>query len=453
MRSSRHCLRVAIVYQGTIHREKIFTRTSEPAVRVGTGRDNEFVVPGDALGASFEMFRRRPSGYSLRFTDDLDGEVRIDGTSRRLGELVAPTTRRPGASGPMRGASELYEVDLGRGDWGLVRVGALQIYFQVVGRPSAVAGRGVGSLDRSLVGTIAAAAAAHLAFLTICFLAFDIAPELEERTPFDRFPTVSVEQVDPPNEPERRPEPSEEAGAEKAGGEEGEFGRQDAEIDESSVPDRDGSTRERVDVENLGVNEIVGSENLAGGPLEQIFDEDQGVSSTLDVEMAGDDGELQMGRGHGGMGLRGTEGGGGDEGFGAVGSIGGVEQGDGPGTGAALEQQERTEVEPNVDAGEPTSGEYCDRRNLRRVVESKSDAIQYCYERRLQHKPSLAGKIVVQWKVGRNGSVESTSVASSTVGDPKVESCIMRVVERMRFAQPDGGLCLVEYPFVFSGGD
>jgi len=42
------------------------------------------------------------------------------------------------------------------------------------------------------------------------------------------------------------------------------------------------------------------------------------------------------------------------------------------------------------------------------------------------------------------------SLASSTIGDGRVESCVLDAVRRWQFPRPDaGGVALVSYPFVF----
>lgn len=107
-----------------------------------------------------------------------------------------------------------------------------------------------------------------------------------------------------------------------------------------------------------------------------------------------------------------------------------------------------------VDAGterNPGGGNYCDKGDIRRTVSEKSKAIQYCYEKALQRDPSLEGRVVATWTIGLDGTVEQASIAESTLEDEKVESCVRRVVERMEFAEPDGGRCEINYPFEFSG--
>ncbi|MEC9399824.1 MAG: AgmX/PglI C-terminal domain-containing protein, partial [Myxococcota bacterium] len=96
-------------------------------------------------------------------------------------------------------------------------------------------------------------------------------------------------------------------------------------------------------------------------------------------------------------------------------------------------------------------GDFCDKNNIRRVVNAKSNAIRYCFEQELQSNPSLSGKIIAQWNVNLDGSVMAASVASSTMNNKKVEGCITRVIKRMRFQKPNGGICVINYPFIFSG--
>ena len=171
----------------------------------------------------------------------------------------------------------------------------------------------------------------------------------------------------------------------------------------------------------------------------------------MNVAMSGEGGELVVGRGAGGMGMRGTGGGGGGEGFGRVGGLGKVDTGGGKGTGGKIGKKKKAKVKVKMNRGAPKVGDFCDKNNIRRVVGAKSKSIQYCFEKELQANPGLKGKIVAQWKVGLDGQVMSSSIASSTMGNSKVEGCIARVIKRMRFKKPNGGICIINYPFLFSG--
>ena len=96
-------------------------------------------------------------------------------------------------------------------------------------------------------------------------------------------------------------------------------------------------------------------------------------------------------------------------------------------------------------------GAFCAKGNIRAVVGRGTGAIKYCYERELQLNPTLSGKVVLAWTVGLTGSVMKAYVQSSSLGNSKVESCMLRVVKRWRFEPPKGGLCAISYPFVFKG--
>src|SRR5690606_1275984 len=143
--------------------------------------------------------------------------------------------------------------------------------------------------------------------------------------------------------------------------------------------------------------------------------------------------------------------GGGGEGFGRIGGLGKVDTGGGKGTGAKIGKKAARKVTPKLSQGAPQVGDFCDAGNIRRVVGGRANAIRYCFEKELQTNPSLSGQIVAQWRITLDGSVQGASIASSTMNNREVEGCIMRVIERMRFEKPDGGICVINYPFVFSG--
>jgi hypothetical protein len=440
---NNHSLRVALVYRGTVYQERAFTQTSDPVITVGEAEDDDFVTPDGELAPNFEMFERGDNGYTVRFTDKISGTISLDDEEYSLEEL---------AGGKATKVSDGYEIELTKGDWALFKLGDLEIFSQVLGKPAVVAGRGLRGLDMPVVGTTAIAAVAHFVFLLICFLSYNVNPSLKERHIPDRFVKFMVDDVEDPLKEEKKKEPQEDTTGKKAGGEEGKFGKEDAKMEESKVPKNDGPMKKKIDVKNMGVNKMLASKNLGGGPLKNIFGNQDGFDSKMNVAMSGSGSELQVGRGAGGMGLRGTGSGGGGEGFGRVHGLGKVDTGGGQGTGAKIGTKKKKKVKPKMSRGTPKIGDFCDKGNIRRVVSAKSNSIQYCYERQLQTSPGLKGKIIAQWKIGLQGQVKSASIASSTMGNAKVESCITRVIKRMRFEKPDGGICIINYPFVFTGG-
>jgi TonB family protein len=90
-----------------------------------------------------------------------------------------------------------------------------------------------------------------------------------------------------------------------------------------------------------------------------------------------------------------------------------------------------------------------DKEIVRRVIHRHLNEIKYCYERELVRRPSLLGRVVTQFSILPTGRVAAAALASSTVGNTAVESCILAAVRRWEFPAPlGGGLAMVSYPFV-----
>ena len=450
---SNHNLRVALVWNGTVFHEKTFTQTSEPTVLVGEETTNQFAVPASGIPAAFEMFERTENGYKFRFTDKVDLTVTLDDEELDAEELVEhKTTNKVSSASTEDGSAQVYETPIGFDDWGIVHLGDVDIFFQLMEKGEVVAGRGMSDrVEGPLLGTILLAGILHAVFLISAFMLFEVDQDLEDLQNLDRFVKIMVDEAPDPQEEEEMEEPEEDTTGKKAGGEEGKFGDEESEIEESKVPKVDGEMVEELDVKNIGVNKALSSDILGAGPLKNIFGNQDGFDAKMNVAMSGDADGLQVGRGAGGMGFRGLGGGGGGEGFGRIHGLGKVDTGGGKGTGGKIGKKKKRKVKPKMSKGAPEIGDFCDKGNIRRVVGGKSNAIKYCFEKELQTNPTIGGKIIAQWKVGLDGAVMSASIASTTMNNKKVEGCITRVIKRMRFEKPKGGICIINYPFVFSG--
>ena len=430
---------------------------SDPIVTLGEKETNMFIAPAPGLPESFNMFERLKDGtYVVRYTDKVNGSMEIRDEDFELDELEGKASKVDSAS-TEKGSANVYQVELASGDWGIIHLSDTnQVFFQlfdnvpVAPRRSLLAA--VTGLSAVLAGFIALSGVAHGAFLLAAFLSYDPQAELNPLLAEDRFVEFLVDDLnDPLEEEEEMDEPEEDTTGKKAGGEEGKFGAEDSEIPESKIPKVDGEMVDEVDVKQLGVNKALGSKLLGAGPLKSIFGNQEGFDAKINIGMSGEGGELVVGRGAGGMGMRGTGSGGGGEGFGRVGGLGKVDTGGGKGASGKIGKGKKKKVKVKMAKGAPKIGDFCDKNNIRRVVGAKSNAIKYCFEKELQANPKLSGKIIAQWKVGLDGSVMDSSVASSTMGNSKVEGCITRVVKRMRFQPPNGGICIINYPFIFSG--
>ena len=167
--------------------------------------------------------------------------------------------------------------------------------------------------------------------------------------------------------------------------------------------------------------------------------------------------------GFGGLGLRSTGRGGGGTGEGTVGlgrygtlghgAGGGPESGYGRGAGSLGGRRSRV---PTITVPHPpvVRGSLS-REAIRRVIRRHINEVRFCYEQGLRQRPDLEGRVTVAFIISPSGSVQSSAVASSTIGNVRVEGCATRAVQRWNFPAPDGGgIVVVNYPFMLtqSGG-
>jgi TonB family protein len=108
----------------------------------------------------------------------------------------------------------------------------------------------------------------------------------------------------------------------------------------------------------------------------------------------------------------------------------------------------RTQVTP----GAPSIDGFLSREQIDRVVRAHQRGIQYCYETELQRLPRLSGKVVVRFRIDLEGKVIKVDIDSSTLANAAVEGCVLRQIRRWQFPAPEGGHCIVAYPFLFSTG-
>lgn len=451
--SNQRHLRVALVFGGTIEAEEVL-EMPKPVV-LGAHEDALLPLPGGKVeGDRLEVLRPASQGYQLVFHPAMGGSVWIGGARNEVASLRA--------SG--------QPVLLGPDDYGVVTIGSVALFFQMV-RPAPRIGRGLPALLTAPAAMLSLLLSAflHAAFFALMFLALaeegpvtddlELSPDLVRRF-----------MVTPPPEDILEPEASsgtdtedvgihdrEEAGGAAAPEDEGRVGREDSQQEETEMegPVNGGGAAERV--ASIGLLGAIrggdGQTNALQEALEgpSIGDLLGGLGSSRTV----------MGRGSGGAGLRGSGSGGGGTGpgtlFGAghlgtgVGGgrgAGGGRGGGGPGAGG----RPREEVRVRMQTATPRVSGYLSPEQIMRVVRQNQAAVRYCYENELQRQPSLHGRIEIQWRIARSGSVSSARVGSSTMHNARVEGCIVRQVRRWRFPQPDGGEVDVNFPFIFGSG-
>ncbi len=445
-------LRVALVFGETIEAEEVLERP-KPVV-LGAGQDALLPLPaGNVEGDRLEVLRPASHGYELLFHPSMGGSVWVNGARQEVSAL------RDG-----------HPVMLGPDDYGVVTIGTVALFFQMV-RPASRIGRGWPAFitDPARMMSLLLSGFLHAAFFLLMLLALEEAgPAADE---LELSPDlVRRFMVTPPPEDILEPETSsgtdtedpgirdrEEAGGAAAPEEEGRVGREDAPQEDTEMegPVNGGGAAERV--ANLGVLGALrggeGETNALAEALEgpSIGDLLGGLGSSRTV----------MGRGSGGTGLRGSGGGGGGTGPGTLFGAGRMGTGVGAGRGAGggrghggpgARGRPREEVRVRMQTARPRVSGYLSPEQIMRVVRQNQAAVRYCYENELQRQPNLHGRIEIQWRIARSGSVTSARVGSSTMHNARVEGCIVRQVRRWRFPQPDGGEVDVNFPFIFGSG-
>jgi hypothetical protein len=277
---------------------------------------------------------------------------------------------------------------------------------------------------------------------------FDIhVPQLLARVSME----VPVDAIEELVDDEEELEPTiDETTAAAASGEEGRFGAEDSAVEESVLPAHDGPLVEEVRTEpGMALPNAIGQ----SGALTNIFGASNAFSDTFgsDFATAGVGDAFVMGRGiRGGMAMRGTGPGGGGDGLGRPGGVGAIDTGSGHAQRASIGRREQSERRPRVTTVVPRDvGNYCSRENIQRVVSQHNRGVRSCYERELQNDPNLSGRITASWTIGLDGRVISAVVTESTMNSRNVESCMLGELRRMRFDAPDGGQCVVSFPYTF----
>lgn len=136
--------------------------------------------------------------------------------------------------------------------------------------------------------------------------------------------------------------------------------------------------------------------------------------------------------------------GGGAGGFGGAGGRGGP-----GGSGAGGKKISASAVV--VPEGDPAIEGSLTKEEIEAVIRANLAQIKACYERFLQGKRDLGGRVMTHFTIGTNGRVTASSIASSDLGSPGCDNCIQTAIARWKFPLPrGGGVVTVKYPFVFS---
>jgi hypothetical protein len=92
-----------------------------------------------------------------------------------------------------------------------------------------------------------------------------------------------------------------------------------------------------------------------------------------------------------------------------------------------------------------------DKEIIRRIVHLHMNEVKFCYDQELARKPTLAGRISVQFAISPVGQVITSVMQSTSMDDARVENFVVNAVRRWEFPKPTGGgIAIVLYPFSFT---
>ena len=128
----------------------------------------------------------------------------------------------------------------------------------------------------------------------------------------------------------------------------------------------------------------------------------------------------------------------------------GSENGYGSGTGTNVKGQGNGHLEIGLNLKDATVDEGLTKEEVAKVIHSHMNEIRYCYESAILADPSLAGKVLVDFKIGAQGSVGTAAAAENTMNNTQVGGCLVGKLKNWKFPQPRGGVQVaVSYPFIF----
>jgi hypothetical protein len=150
-----------------------------------------------------------------------------------------------------------------------------------------------------------------------------------------------------------------------------------------------------------------------------------------------------------GYGRSGFGPGGGGTGWGTIGTgrYGTIGHGSGTGEGYGVGggrggMRGRTSAVPTVSIGQPSAEGDLDKAIIRRYIKRNIQKIQYCYEKQLLAKPTLAGTVSAQFFITPNGTVAQ----SNGSGRPRGRELCRQGDQEYRVPPRAAGV-QVNYPF------
>lgn len=452
----RKVIEVAQIWGDSIVQMTHFMRPDR--VTIGESAHCNFFAPGEYLpGDQFPIVRNAGRDYYLQFTELMGGQVELGGKVTGLQALVETGEAKKSKDGSF----QVYRYKIDPEAKVRLELGSLTFLVQRVRPAKVVPADFLKQLDMRFVGIFGGILSIGALFFFLMWLFAFVLNLFPEPAPTDDL-TINDDIVaqlllqpeKPPEIPkvvakDKKPAGNQDAGeGDKARGEEGKRGRQDAKQENTrggafkAPTDKDivdgAGVLGALTAQNADLNAIFGGGTLAGGMNDNIG----GLVGSTTADQ----------RGVGGLGLKGDgKGGGGNAlSIGGMGTKGRGTGASGHGRGAGVFGKGKGDASIGIGGEETVIMGSLDPAIIDAVIKRHLAQIQYCYERELPKKPKLGGKLVVNFVIASDGLVKSAQMKSSTMNDRAVESCVADRFRKIRFPQPKGGgIVTVNYPLLF----
>lgn len=106
---------------------------------------------------------------------------------------------------------------------------------------------------------------------------------------------------------------------------------------------------------------------------------------------------------------------------------------------------------PAIDDLQPKKDGPLSGSEISAVMDRRKADFSRCYESQARKNRSLAGRVVLRFTIRDDGSAQNVKIRESTLNNANVESCMVKVVQSLRFPAEQGRQpTKVWYPFAFS---
>lgn len=98
---------------------------------------------------------------------------------------------------------------------------------------------------------------------------------------------------------------------------------------------------------------------------------------------------------------------------------------------------------------EPLVGEI-DPSLIERFIKQNRFQLQLCYELALRRNELATGTMEWKWRIDSRGLISDVALVSTTIKDPKMQTCVRQKIANWRFPRPRRGSVEISYPFEFA---